>query len=280
MLALAADAGLTRLSLHPRPGPVPVNLTIPASGRHASQTSAEAGAGTLRAVLIPVGAVEQHGPHLPLGVDIWLASAVAAAAASTEPDVRLAEPLPYGISPHHLGFPGTVSLRSSTFIALLTDVCTGLAAQKVLPILVNGHGGNRGALQVAVSDLGAAGVKAAALTYFDLIVGEADAILPDAARGVGHACALETALMMHVLPDTVREGLIPPGGTPEQWPDPHLFAPGGLTVWRPFESINPTGVIGIPSDATPERGAALFAAAVAAVRRTVRELIKHHAPAP
>ena len=117
---------------------------LPSAKRHAWQTSAEAGAGAVRTVLIPVGAVEQHGPHLPLGVDIWLSTAVASAVVENEPDVRLAEPLGYGISPHHLGFPGTVSLRSSTFIALMTDVCTGLAAQNVLPILVNGHGGNRG----------------------------------------------------------------------------------------------------------------------------------------
>ncbi len=248
------------------------------SVRHAWQTSTEAGEGQARAVLVPVGAVEQHGPHLPLGVDIWLSSAVASAVAEAEPDVRLAEPLGYGISPHHLGFPGTVSLRSSTFIALMTDVCAGLAAQGVLPILVNGHGGNRGALQVIVGDLGAAGVTAAALTYFDLIVAEAGEILPDAARGVGHACALETALMMHVLPEAVRHDLIPPGGTPARWPDPHLYAPGNLAVWRPFETINSTGVIGIPSDATPTRGAALFAAAVVATRHAVRGLITHHAP--
>jgi creatinine amidohydrolase len=257
-----------------------VSRFLDSSLRHASQTSAEAGAGTLRAVLIPVGAVEQHGPHLPLGVDIWLATAVAAAVAATEPEVRVAEPLGYGISPHHLGFPGTVTLRSSTFLALMTDVCAGFAAQSLLPILVNGHGGNRGALQVVVSDLGAAGITAAALTYFDLIAEEAKTILPDVAQGTGHACALETALMMHVLPDTVRRDHIPPGGTPEVWPDPHLYAPGGVTVWRPFEAINPTGVIGIPSDATPERGAALFAAVVAATRRAVRALVAHHAPRP
>jgi creatinine amidohydrolase len=256
-----------------------MTMPTPSAQRHAWQTSAEAAAGDVRAVLIPVGAVEQHGPHLPLGVDIWLASAVAAAVADSEPDVRLAEPLGYGISPHHLGFPGTVSLRSSTFIALLTDVCAGLAAQRLLPIIVNGHGGNRGALQVIVSDLGAAGVTAAALTYFDLIVADARTILPDAARGVGHACALETALMMHVVPRSVRVDRIPAGGTPPSWPDPHLFASGGPTVWRRFETINPPGVIGTPSDASPERGAALFAAAVAATRAAVRDLILHHAVA-
>ncbi len=255
-----------------------MSVATPSARRHAWQTSAEAGAGRIRAVLIPVGAVEQHGPHLPLGVDIWLATAVASAVAATEPDVRLAEPLGYGISPHHLGFPGTVSLRSSTFIALMSDVCTGLAAQKLLPILVNGHGGNRGALQVIVSDLGAAGVTAAALTYFDLIVEQVHEILPDADQGVGHACALETALMMHVVPESVRRDLIPRGGTPEGWPDPHLFAPGSPAVWRPFGAINPTGVVGTPSDATPERGEALFAAAVTATRRAVRDLVVHYAP--
>lgn len=226
-----------------------------------------------RAVLLPVGAVEQHGPHLPLGVDIWLATAVSLAAAAGEADIRVAEPMPFGVSPHHRAFPGTLSLRPQSFIAVLVDVCACLAADGFLPVIVNGHGGNRGALQVAVAELGAAGIRAAALTYFDLIAADAAAILPDVAHGTGHACALETSLMLHLFAAAVRRDRIPEGGTPPGWPDPHLYAPGGLVVWRGFEEINPTGVIGTPADASPERGAALFDAAVRETRAAIRKLV-------
>ena len=68
--------------------------------------------------LLPTGAVEQHGPHLPLGVDIWLASAVARAVAEGQAGMRVCEPFAYGSSQHHRAFPGTMSLSPLTFIAV------------------------------------------------------------------------------------------------------------------------------------------------------------------
>lgn len=234
------------------------------------EAAALAAAGPLRPVaILPSGAVEQHGPHLPMGLDIWLATAVARAAAEGEPGLRVCEPLPYGSSAHHRAFPGTMSLRPETFIAVLADLAEGLWHDGFLPVFLNGHGGNRAALQVAVATLGPRGVTAAAFSYFDLIADVAAEVLPDAAQGAGHACALETSLMMHVLPDAVRTGLIPEGTTPEGWPDPHLYAAPAVAVWRPFEAIRPNGVIGTPSKATPEAGARLFAAAVARSRETL-----------
>jgi hypothetical protein len=135
-------------------------------------------------------------------------------------------------------------------------------ADGMIPIILNGHGGNRAPLQVAVAELGAAGIRAAGFSYFDLIAEEARTTLPDAATGTGHACALETSLMMALFAGAVRASRIPSGGTPPSWPDPHLYAASPVAVWRGFEEINPTGVIGKPSEASATAGEALFAAAV------------------
>ncbi|ATN37289.1 hypothetical protein ACO34A_26345 (plasmid) [Rhizobium sp. ACO-34A] len=222
--------------------------------------------------LLPTGAVEQHGPHLPMGLDIWLASAVAHAAAEGQPGIRVCEPFPYGSSQHHRAFPGTMSLTPQTFIAVLVDLCSCLWQDGFLPVIINGHGGNRAAIQVAITTLGRQGVVSAGFSYFDLIADIACEVLPDSAGGTGHACALETSLMMHVIPGSVRTALIPDGGTPPSWPDPHLYAGPAVTVWRPFEQIRDNGVIGTPSEASPEAGDKLFAQAVLRSRETILKI--------
>ncbi|MGX6450156.1 creatininase family protein, partial [Patulibacter sp. S7RM1-6] len=211
-------------------------------------------------MLVPCGAVEQHGPHLPVGVDAWLAQAVALDAAGRADDVLVAEPLAYGVSGHHAGFAGTATLRPATFVALARDVCASLWRDGLLPVLVNAHGGNRAALDVALAELGAEGVRAGALSYFDLIAADLPELPPSA---VGHACALETSLLLHLWPNAVDAGAIPAGGTPDGWPDPHLWSGGGPSLWRPFEELNPTGVVGEPSRASAELGARIRAAAAA-----------------
>lgn len=242
----------------------------------AAMTSAEAGTLASQPVrpvaLLPTGAVEQHGPHLPLGVDIWLASAVARAVAEGQEAIRACEPFAYGSSQHHRAFPGTMSLSPRTFIAVLVDLCECLWQDGFLPVILNGHGGNRAAIQVAVTTLGQRGVVSAGFSYFDLITDIAGEVLPDVAGGTGHACALETSLMMHVVPESVRKALIPAGTTPPSWPDPHLFSGAAITVWRPFEAIWDNGVIGTPSQASRDAGARLFSAAVERSREAVLQI--------
>lgn len=213
-------------------------------------------------VLLPVGAVEQHGPHLPLGVDIWLATKIADAVAEKVPGIMVAEPLPYGTSAHHRAFSGTLSLRQATYIQVLSDLGRCLSEDGFFPVFFNGHGGNRPALAVGVATLGEEGHRSAAITYFEHIQSEVLATLPDGMGTTGHAGALETSLMMHLFAETVRQGCIPANGTPENWPDPHLFCGPAPIVWRAFEELNPTGIIGKPADASPEFGATLFDAAV------------------
>jgi creatinine amidohydrolase len=239
--------------------------------RFASRTSSEIAAGEARLVVVPVGATEQHGPHLPLDTDTLLATAVAEAIVARTPGTLVGPVIGLGCSSHHLAFPGTVSLSVPAFVATVVDVCRSLAGFTV--VLLNSHGGNRDPLGVARIQLAGEGIRVYSFTYWDLLE---DVVAEELGRpeACGHACALETALMQHLHPDSVRASLIPPGGTPPTWPDPHMFSRDVIQVVRPFEELSPDGVIGQPSLATPELGRRLFDVAVERGSREVERVME------
>jgi creatinine amidohydrolase len=240
-----------------------------------SHTSGELAAGEARLALVPVGATEQHGPHLPLDTDTLLAAAVADAIVARTPGTLVGPVIGLGCSTHHLGFPGTVSLSVPAFVATVVDLCRSLAAAGFTVMLLNGHGGNRAPLGVALIELAGEETRAYGMTYWDLL-GDvvAEELGPAAPEACGHACALETSLMQHLHPDSVRESLIPPDGTPPTWPDPHMFSSEVVEVVRPFEELKADGVVGRPSLATPELGRRLFDAAVERGSREVERIMQ------
>jgi creatinine amidohydrolase len=118
-------------------------------------TSPEAAEAMLRSriVVLPVGSIEQHGPHLPNGTDTMAAELVAAGVADRL-DAVYAPLVPYGVTPIHSGHPGTVNLRRETFEALLHDVCSELiAAGAETVVLVNWHEGNIASMNAVATDL-------------------------------------------------------------------------------------------------------------------------------
>ena len=110
-------------------------------------------------VVLPIGALEQHGPHLPVGVDAnsveEVALRTAEALRGSEPPTLVLPTLWYGYSPHHMTFKGTVTLRSETFLAVAADIAELILSHGGRRIvLLNGHGGNVGSLDVVASRLG------------------------------------------------------------------------------------------------------------------------------
>ncbi len=104
-------------------------------------------------ILVPVGSVEQHSPYGIIGTDFITAEHVARQAGEAM-DILVAPTLSYGVSPHHMAFPGTVSLSPDTLVAVIHDVIRSLAAHGFRKIiLINGHGGNVAPIQVALVQL-------------------------------------------------------------------------------------------------------------------------------
>ncbi|MCU1620628.1 MAG: putative Creatininase [Modestobacter sp.] len=194
-------------------------------------------------VVVPLGAVEQHGPHLPLATDAVVAGSVAEAAVPALDGALLAPALAYGASGEHEGFPGTVSIGTEALTALLVEYgrSAGRWAGRVL--VVNGHGGNLDALRQAVPLLRTEGRDVA---WFPCGVPGGDA----------HAGRTETSLMLHVEPGAVREPLAEAGETtPIGTLLPRLRAEG-------VRGVSPNGVLGDPAGASAGEGAALLAVMV------------------
>lgn len=159
-------------------------------------------------LVLPIGATEQHGPHLPVGVDAMVAEQIALRSAERvtrdERPVLVAPPLSFGSSHHHLPLAGTLSLTSTTLHAVLVDLLTSAAESGVRRFLIlNGHGGNDDVARQAARDVTTArNVVAAAVGYWSLARARLEAIAAahDISPVPGHAGAFESSLVLALWP--------------------------------------------------------------------------------
>ena len=208
--------------------------------------------------LVPVGSIEQHGPHLTLDTDHAVADAFARRLdADLGEDALLCPPIAYGLSEHHLGFAGTLTLHPDTFIGLLLDVIESLAhwdLQRVL--VVNGHGGNIDALRLvsgqARRDFGS---LVAAVMWAQLASDEIAGRVSSASYG--HACEVETSVVMALAPDRVfSERITGPVGRRSS--DPLTDPPRPLVDQAtPMEDWTDDGALGDPTLASADFGEAV-----------------------
>jgi len=215
-------------------------------------------------VLLPVGSVEQHGNHMPLGTDTMLAHAVSLAAAEKAGDAIVMPSPSYGFSAHHMRFAGSVTLRVETFMGLVEDIVGSAVAHGFRRILiVNGHGGNNGAVDVLSSVLGHrhyGKARIAGLTYFALARDAIAALRKSQPGGMGHACEFETSMIQHIRPELVKIDravtIYPDAGSNYLTTD--LLGSSAVRTYHDFGDLSPTGTLGDPSLASPEAGAAFF----------------------
>jgi creatinine amidohydrolase len=210
--------------------------------------------------LIPTGALEQHGPHLPLGTDFMVAEALARAVAEKLPVAVVVTPtLRSGLSDHHLAFPGTVSLTQDTFRGWVEAHIAGLERVGIERIAVfSGHGGNFAFIGELAAEHASLPGPTRVIAYDDLL--GLVRVMDEAARAQGleapetdvHAGALETSVGLALFGGLVREHDSVEGYTAAEpgWME-RIFADG-------IAALSPTGVLGDPSGATAAAGQAIF----------------------
>jgi creatinine amidohydrolase len=215
--------------------------------------------------LLPVGATEQHGPHLPLGTDALIAARLAAGALERVPDSCTVLVLPavtLGHSPEHVGFPGTLSVGLETLLGVWAAAARGAAAAGVRKLVIlNTHGGQSALVNLAAVRLRAElGLLAVRANYFAF--GAPAGLFDERELLHGlHGGETETSLMLHLHPQLVRrERLAEFRGLPERFASTHRL----LGVEKPIgfgwlsRDLHPEGVCGNAARADAARGAAYF----------------------
>ena len=236
------------------------------------------------AILIqPVGAVEQHGPHLPLGTDLLIAEATAAAviaARGDELDLWLLPSLAYSKSNEHAWAGGSVWLSPTTMLALLDDLgrsLAPLAARKL--VFLNGHGGNSSLLNVACREL-RLHHRLETFLIHPAVPPDQGGVSTADELGMGiHAGLHETSMVLHLRPDLVELAL-----GYRNVPEPlavnrHVRFGGGVTFGWLSDDFGADGFIGDPTGATAALGKELFAAAVQLVGEQLAEVAAFSFPA-
>jgi creatinine amidohydrolase/Fe(II)-dependent formamide hydrolase-like protein len=227
---------------------------------------------------LPLGAIEQHGPHLPLDTDVVVAEGLTrrlVARWGDEFDLWQLPALPVGLSREHYWAPGTLSLSIACFVALLRDLARSLA--RALParnlVIVNGHGGNRGVLENLLYELrGDFGLNACAIHPFDLARIESTPGAPDI-----HGGKSETSVMLALAPDRVRMKLLAAAGSPHQPEavEALIFDRGATWPWRTDNpGLGQGGIIGDPRGASAELGRDIIERVVSESAAVFRRLLE------
>ena len=230
---------------------------------------------------VPCGAVEQHGPHLPLDVDLVCPLGVARGAGAQVPDKMLVLPIvAYGYTGHVMDFPGTINSDYQTFQEHVLDITRSLAYHGFKKIvLFNGHGSNMPNLDLVARRANLeTDAECICCAWWSLLTVDKE-FLPAWREskfpgGCSHACELETSLYLYLDGDNVRQDKIKSGTisyndeeSPFQWID--LFAKGPASVVSWTSSYSETGVLGDAELASEEKGRQVYDEAVKQLVRFV-----------
>jgi creatinine amidohydrolase len=254
-----------------------------------------------KVILLPVGSTEQHGPHLPLDVDTFLAESVCMEAARRSPtNILVAPTIPYGFNVHAMDFPGTVHVSYDFFIDYCTSVCKSFAYHGFKRImLVDGHGSNEHLLEfVARRTILETDALVSSFMWWNLlrtnpnfIATFRESVFPG---GCAHACEVETSMYMHLKGEHVRKDKIEDhiawynedGVGSFHYTD--AFGAGPVALVEYTSTYTPNGVMGQPSLASAEKGKVIFEETVTQLvnfvgqfqRRPSPPRVDHHTKLP
>ena len=208
-------------------------------------------------LLVPLGATEQHGPHLPLGTDTFIAHRWATAVAGLLPEAVVAPPLPFGSSGEHQAFPGTLSIGHAALSLVLIELTRSAGHWADRVVFLSGHAGNLEPVRAATDQLRIEGHD----VYYFVPAWSVDlGFTVDA-----HAGRTETSLMLHLEPDQVGADLVAGQTAPLSELLEEMKRAG-------VAAVSPSGVLGDPSAASSGEGLDLFQTLVASTVATIERL--------
>ena len=252
------------------PAPEPIilaNLTSPEIGELLPN---------LDMVLIPVGAHEQHGRALPVSTDTLTATVISSLTGTLlAPRVAIAPTIPWGVSWHHLGRPGTISLKHETLIQVVLDQIDSLYRQGVKRfVLVNAHGGNTSTLAVAAErakhELGVPLVVS--IFAYSLLSNAAREVLGE--ETIGHAGGDEASAILAIRPELVKQDELTNANVqPDLKRAKMIVTAAGGVLPVMYHRLSPTGSTGDASKASAEAGSDIIGQAVNQLRAICEELL-------
>lgn len=230
-------------------------------------------------VLLPVGALEQHGHHLPLATDSIMVESLCQQVADSFDQVVVAPGIPYGTSANHDAFPGTISIRLRTLVDLIVDIGSELFRQGAgILLIVNGHGGNTQAVAAAAHELRQLSRNVVAQLMWTGMIHEAWRVLDGDISW--HADESETSLMLAMAPDVVHlERAVDerPKDLPFfQFTEEALLATTVDLGLPKTDALSSSGTIGTATLATPAKGEVIVREAAENLRRTIADLLANH----
>jgi len=229
--------------------------------------------------VLPVGAIEQHGPHLPVATDALIAEAVATAAvdaADADLPILLLPTMPVGKSNEHIDFPGTLTLPAETLIALWRQIGESVARSGVRKMLfINSHGGQPQVMEIVARELRVR-CEMLCVTSSWWHMGKPDGLIPDEETKHGiHGGMVETSLILHLAPDLVRmdraENFVPVMKEIAEDYEKLTYV-GGVGIGWQAQDIHPAGVAGDATKASADIGRAIFDHVTAGYAKLLREI--------
>ncbi len=219
-------------------------------------------------VILPIGSTEQHGRHLPLDNDAYSALEISKLVAEKLKDklkILIAPLIPYGMSEHHMDFPGTITLRNETLINIIEDICISLSRHGFKRILIlNGHGGNTAAIRVAVQELNLKhNLNVYAINWWDIV---SDVFKSIYNTPITHADEGETAVAYALNQRVVIESIKGSGNYGEETI---------LYTSKRMKEYTLTGSMGHPEKALKEHGEMIINSVVNRLAEELLKISKH-----
>lgn len=230
-------------------------------------------------VVCCLGSLEQHSWHLPMITDSLIGEEIVRRLERCMPGELLCLPAIWlGCSSHHLSFAGTMSATLTTMLSVIRDITSSVAQHGFRKLLfVNSHGGNQPAMSASIQELGHEfpNMKIVGVTYWDVAKNELAAIRESEFGGMGHACELETSIVLAVAGELVdmsraeKDGIL----AESTYSRSEMLASSAVNVYKPMSEMSHHGGFGDPSLATAKKGESFLDAIVSGLSALCTDIL-------